>query len=565
MATSRASDDKTMKSSLGWLEKLTPLFLKNCASVNVIPHLYHGSQTLQKLMGRTLDFNQTYRDTLQHKTFDEGFNDNNLPFFDFPSILWLLYYVENQSVHVKFLVQGVINRFNEGHFNDEVHHEKEDNLQTPTAKTDLKNFAIQQQQQPQTNHMKKYDKEQLVDLLCTFFGPDDELVVHDFLLANLWTHAEGNIRDFLDSYTHLHELKTKRERATTLFNVEKDRVQLNLKQMTVTLYTCQTKADLQYKEIEWEQAMHNAKMEVEQKRLEREVRRYEIENGITTTPTPTPQPQQEEKSQDKSHTKSRPTKTKTKTKTTMTVAGTVIRKLLKQKFGPKLVTRCGKDGCKNFVSAMRCYVVAQPGYTHGSLELVQIVCACHALFTPEHFVSITEHSVNLKMAETWLYRFGMLTSIGTCGICADDHEQVHIWDNVENCHVVAEAAGGTIDPDNLVIGHALCNRKQGERFLPDYQRSTFVVEAKIENSSDGQVPKELLELARKCLTTLSRKKQHLDPIAEINKRIQEALGAKKRISNMISEEETTPVTPPNTPCQFSSDNNEEIHRSKYFE
>ena len=57
----------------------------------------------------------------------------------------------------------------------------------------------------------------------------------------------------------------------------------------------------------------------------------------------------------------------------------------------------------------------------------------------------------------WLFRVGAKSSTkcAICGICP-----LRLWGEVEMCHVVPIADGGSSNEDNIILGAPACNRQQ---------------------------------------------------------------------------------------------------------
>jgi 5-methylcytosine-specific restriction endonuclease McrA len=66
----------------------------------------------------------------------------------------------------------------------------------------------------------------------------------------------------------------------------------------------------------------------------------------------------------------------------------------------------------------------------------------------------------------WTAAFGRSSAEGSCLVC---RRAVTVWD-FDVCHRISRSKGGSDDCDNLFVGCAGCNRRQGRRNLEDYLR-----------------------------------------------------------------------------------------------
>jgi hypothetical protein len=147
-----------------------------------------------------------------------------------------------------------------------------------------------------------------------------------------------------------------------------------------------------------------------------------------------------------------------------------VRRLMESHFGDSLTARCGHQPCANSVNAAKGCVVAKGDYTTGMADLqnhARVVCPTHAKECSDHPVKHM-YSLNPRLVELWLYRVGSGTTHATCGICG--FCPLRLWGDVELCHVVPSAAGGSSDEDNLILGASACNRQQGREDMGSFAR-----------------------------------------------------------------------------------------------
>jgi hypothetical protein len=152
------------------------------------------------------------------------------------------------------------------------------------------------------------------------------------------------------------------------------------------------------------------------------------------------------------------------------------------------------------------------------LDTAFVVCPTHAKTSEEPVRHL--HSVSPMLVEAWLYRVGISSTKSTCGICGVC--PLRLWGDVDLCHVLPAALGGTSDVDNIVLGAPACNRQQGAEDMVAFAHRISSSAATALQLKSRLIPKPQLSAARTELMSVSVKKALCDAVERVKAQIKRA-------------------------------------------
>jgi hypothetical protein len=205
-----------------------------------------------------------------------------------------------------------------------------------------------------------------------------------------------------------------------------------------------------------------------------------------------------------------------------------VRRVLEAHFGDGMTARCGKQPCGNRVNAAKTWIVAKDNYKAGMPKLLDnafVVCPTHAKTSEEPVRHL--HGVSPMLVEAWLYRIGIRSTKSTCGICGVC--PLRLWGDVELCHVVPAASGGTGDVDNIVLGAPACNRQQGGEDMGAFAHRISSSTATVRQLGSRLVPKPQLSAARTELMSVSVKKALRDAVERVTAQIKRTIDRSQQL------------------------------------
>ena len=188
-----------------------------------------------------------------------------------------------------------------------------------------------------------------------------------------------------------------------------------------------------------------------------------------------------------------------------------VRRLLTAHFGNSLTSRCSHQPCANRVNAAKAWIVAQDDYIAGMDDLLthaSVVCPTHAKHSPHPVRHL--YSLNPRLVEMWLFRVGSCSSQAVCGVCGICVLQ--LWGDVDMCHVVPIASGGSGDEDNIFLGSPACNRQQGGEDLVTFAHRISSSATAARQLAQRIFPKAHLRAAREELMSCSAHKVGRDAV-----------------------------------------------------
>jgi hypothetical protein len=344
----------------------------------------------------------------------------------------------------------------------------------------------------------QYTTKQLTET-CTQFYPGT-IPLHPILIENIWDSAGRTMYEFLGLYKQMLELQhsqvsfnSEEARKTALGNAELSRTAAEISraaalgdaELSRTTAEISRAAELGNAVLANEKArgIHVRDAEFERARLEAAKRNELAEREVAD--------------------RKRKADRRTLHMGARKLAVSDVRRLLEAHFGDALTAPCGHQPCSNRVNAAKAWIVAKDDYTAGMDDLEQharVVCPVHAKEGTEPVRHL--YASSQRLVEMWLFRVGNSTRTvcAICGICP-----LRLWGEVEMCHVVPIASGGSSDEDNIILGSPGCNRQQSCEELENFaQRISAVSHPFLRNHQKSHLSAIRKELMSGSLQKVSR-------------------------------------------------------------